>query len=153
MANAGKVLLKVIASRLSGYRENENILSEEQCGFRLQRSTIDIMFIVRRLQELAWKKDTPLYMCFIDLTKVYDPVDRALLWAVLACFGVPLRMLAVIRQFHDGMQACVKLDYRECSDNFDVGQRHRQGSFWRAAENARRHPPIPRRHASMREVG
>ena len=31
-------------------------------------------------------------------------------------------MLAVIRQFHDGMQACVRLDDGECSDKFDVGQ-------------------------------
>ena len=36
-------------------------------------------------------------------------------------------MLAVIRQFHDGMQACVRLDDVECSDKFDVGQGLRQG--------------------------
>ena len=36
-------------------------------------------------------------------------------------------MLAVIRQFHDGMQACVRLDDGECSDKFDVRQGLRQG--------------------------
>ena len=36
-------------------------------------------------------------------------------------------MLAVIRQFHDGMQAYVGLDDGECSDKFDVGQGLRQG--------------------------
>ena len=36
-------------------------------------------------------------------------------------------MLAVIRQFHDGMQACVRLDDGECSDKFDMGQGLRQG--------------------------
>ena len=36
-------------------------------------------------------------------------------------------MLAIIRQFHDGMQACVRLDDGECSDKFDVGQGLRQG--------------------------
>ena len=46
--------------------------------------------------------------------------------SVLAHFGVPPRMLAVIRQFHDGMQACVRLDDEECSDKFDVGQGLRQ---------------------------
>ena len=122
VAHAGKVLLKVIAGRLNDYCERENILPEEQCGFRPQRSTVDMMFVVRRLQELARKKDTSLYMCFIDLTKAYDSVDRSLLWDVLARFGVPPRMLAVIRQFHDGMQACVRLDDGECSDKFDVGQ-------------------------------
>ena len=79
------------------------------------------MFVVRRLQELARKKGTPLYLCFIDLTKADDSVDRTPLWDVLARFGVPPRMLAVIREFHDGVQACVRLDDGECSDKFDVG--------------------------------
>ena len=69
VAHAGKVLLKVIAGRLSDYCEREIILPEEQCGFRPQRSSVDMIFVVRRLQELARKKDTPLYLCFIDLTK------------------------------------------------------------------------------------
>ena len=34
VAHAGKVLLKVIAGRLSDYCEREHILPEEQCGFR-----------------------------------------------------------------------------------------------------------------------
>ena len=127
MAHAGKVLLKVIAGRLSDYCERENILPKEQCGFRPQRSTVDMMLVVRRLQELARKKDTPLYLCFIDLTIAHYSVDRTLLWDVLARFGVPPRMIAVIRQVHDGMKACVRLDDGERSDKFDVGQGLRQG--------------------------
>ena len=79
VAHAGKVLLKVIIGRLSDYCERENSLPEEQRGLRPLRSTVDMMFVVRRLQELARKKDTPLYLCFIDLTKAYGPVDRTLL--------------------------------------------------------------------------
>ena len=36
-------------------------------------------------------------------------------------------MLAVIRQFHDGMQACVWLDNGESRDKFDVRRGLRQG--------------------------
>ena len=86
-----------------------------------------MMVVVRCLKELARKEDTPLFMCFIDLTKAYDSVDRTLLWTVLARFGVAPRMLAVIRQFYDGMRACVRLDDGECSDMFDVEQGLRQG--------------------------
>ena len=60
VAHAGKVLLKVIANRLSNYCERADILPEEQCGFRPQRSTIDMIFVVRRLHQLARKKSTPL---------------------------------------------------------------------------------------------
>ena len=85
-----------------------------------------MMFVVRRLQELARKKDTPLFMCFIDLTKAYDSVHHTLLWTVLARFDIPPRTLAVIRQFHDGMRTCARLD-GEFSDMFDVEQGLRQG--------------------------
>ena len=77
------------------------------------------------MQELARKKRIPLYVCFIDLTKAYDSVDRTLLWTVLARFGVPQNMISVIRQFHDGMRACV--DNRMCSRWFAVEQGLRQG--------------------------
>ena len=127
VAHAGKVLLKVIAGRLSHSCERENILPKEQCRFGTQRWTVDMMFVVRRLQELARKKETSLYLCFIDLTEAYDSVDRTLLWDVLARFGLSPRMLAVIHQLHDSMQACFRLDDGECSDTFDAGQGPRQG--------------------------
>ena len=79
VAHAGKILLKIIARRLSEYCERVGILPEGQSGFRPNRSTTDMMFAIRRLQELALKKRIPLYVCFIDLTKAYDSVDRTLL--------------------------------------------------------------------------
>ena len=39
VAHSGKVLLKMVASRLSNYCEAKGILPEEQCGFRSARST------------------------------------------------------------------------------------------------------------------
>ena len=88
---------------LSEYCESVGILPEEQSGFRPNRSTTDMMCVVCRLQELAWKGRIPLYVCFIDLTKSYGSVDRTLTWTVLARFGVPQNMMSVIRQFDDGM--------------------------------------------------
>ena len=86
-----------------------------------------MLFVVRRLQELARRRRIPLYMCFVDLQKAYDSVDRELLWKVLARAGVPEEMIAVIRQFHDSMQAQVRMDDRELSDWFEVTQGLRQG--------------------------
>ena len=56
VAHASKTLLKIIARRLSEYCERMGILPEEQSGFRTNRSTTDIMFVIRRLQELVPKK-------------------------------------------------------------------------------------------------
>ena len=89
IAHARKILLKIIARHLSEYCERMGILREEHNGFRPNRSTTDMMFVIRPLQELARKKRIPLYVCFIDLTKAYVSVDRTFLWTVLARFGVP----------------------------------------------------------------
>ena len=115
VAHAGKILPKIIAGYLSEYCERVGILPEEHSGSQPNRSTTDIMFVIRRLQELARKKQIPLFVCFIDLTKAYDSVDRTLLWTVLARFGMPHNTISIIRQFHDGMRAYVRLDNRVCS--------------------------------------
>ena len=71
-------------------------------------------------------KRIPLYVCFIDLTKAYDSVDRTLLWTVLARFGVPRKIIPVLCQLHDGIRACVRIDDRVCSGWFAVEQGLRQ---------------------------
>ena len=88
MSHAGKVLLRVFARRLSAYCEAKGLLPEKKCGFRPDRLTTDMMFVVRRLQEIRRKAGVSLFMCFMDLQKVYDTVDHTLLWQVLSHIGV-----------------------------------------------------------------
>ena len=89
VSHPGKVLLQVVARRLSAYCEAKGLLSEEQCGFRPDRSTTDMMFV----QEIGRKAGVSLFMCFIDLQKAYDTVDRTLLWQVLTWIGVPPQII------------------------------------------------------------
>ena len=86
-----------------------------------------MMFVIRRLQELVWKKRSPLCVFFIDLTKTYHSVDRTLLWTALARFGVPQIGISVICQLHAGMRACVRLDDGVCLGLFAVEQGLCQG--------------------------
>ena len=126
VSHACKVLLKVVARRLSAYCEAKGLFAEEQYGFRPDRPTTDIMFVVCRLKGIGRKAGVSFFMCFIDLQKAYDTVDRTLLWQVLTRIGPP-QMIAVIRQFHDGMRACVRPDDGVCSGWFKVERGLRQG--------------------------
>ena len=81
-----------------------------------------MMYVMRRLQEHGRLGRTRLFICFIDLQKAYDSVDPSLLWAVLARFGVPPRMISINRQFQDGMRACIRLDGGMTSEWFEVRQ-------------------------------
>ena len=49
-------------------------------------------------------------MTFVVLTKAFDTVSRDGLWKIMAKFGCPPRNIAMVRQFHDGMQARVQND-------------------------------------------
>ena len=127
MSHAGKVYLKVVARRLNAYCEAKGLLPEEQCGFRPDRSTTDMMFVVRRVQEIGRKTGVSIFMSFVDLQKAYDTVGGTLLWQVLIRIGVSPQMIAVIQQFRDGMRACVQPHDVVCSDCFEVHQELRQG--------------------------
>ena len=51
-----------------------------------------------------------VYMTFVDLTKAFYTVSRDRLWKIMAKFGCPARFMAMLRHFHDGMQARVQND-------------------------------------------
>ena len=59
VAHAGKVLLKVISNRLSNYCEREDILPQEQCGFRPQMSTIDVILRDSTTAPIGTKEEHP----------------------------------------------------------------------------------------------
>ena len=67
-----------------------------------------MMFTVRQLQEKYQEQN--LVLTFVDLTKAFDTVCRGGLWKIMAKFGSPPRFIAMMRQFHNGMQARVQND-------------------------------------------
>ena len=82
LAHAGKILLKIISCCFSEFGVGVGILPEEQRSFQ-NRSTTDVLFLIRRLQELARKKRITLHVCFIEHTTTQGGVDRTILWTVL----------------------------------------------------------------------
>ena len=63
----GKILSRILLPRVQIL--GENIYPESQCGFRQGRSTTDMVFSGRQLQEKCREKRVPLHIAFIDLTK------------------------------------------------------------------------------------
>ena len=61
-----------------------------------------------------------------DLFDLFDTVSRDGLWKIMAKFGCPPRFIAMVRQFHDGMQARVQND-GEYSEQFPVTNGVEQG--------------------------
>ena len=58
-------------------------LNEMQFGFMPGKGTVDVIFILRRMQEEYQKKNKKLYMCFVDMEKAFDRVPRKVIeWAM-----------------------------------------------------------------------
>ena len=104
----GKLYARVVIWRLQ--KLADWIYSETQCGFRSGRSTIDMIFSLRQLQEKCQEQQKPLYITFVDLTKAFDTVSRSGLYKILEKIGCPPRLLSLVESFHEDMQSTVNFD-------------------------------------------
>ena len=86
----GKAFARVLLIRLHKFASG--VFPEFQCGFRAGRSTIDMLFSVRQLQEKCREQGMPLYVAFIDLTKAFDLVSRKGLFRLLEKIGSPSKL-------------------------------------------------------------
>ena len=121
---AGKILAPVILNRLITNISEEN-LPEAQCGFRPNRSTTDMIFFVRRVQEKCIEQNMDLVTIFIDLTKAFDTVNREALWVILPKLGCPTKFVNLICQFH--VMTGQVLSDGEASESFSISNGVKQG--------------------------
>ena len=120
----GKTFARVILNRLQLLAER--VFPESQCGFRAERSTVDMIFSLRQLQEKCREQRRPLYIAFIDLTKAFDLVSRAGLFTLLQRIGCPPKLLRMIISFHENMKGTVQHD-GSSSDPFPIKSGVKQG--------------------------
>ena len=122
---AGKIMARIILNRIND-KITPNILPETQCGFRNNRSTIDMVFSLRQIQEKCTEQNMELYAVFIDFTKAFDTVSRDGLWSVLKKFGCTGKVVNMIKALHEGMQAKV-VQGKDTSNEFAVANGVKQG--------------------------
>ncbi|MEW8548188.1 MAG: reverse transcriptase domain-containing protein [Candidatus Thiodiazotropha sp.] len=79
VSHSSKVMLKVILNKLKS--QAEEIVAEEQAGFRAERSTTEQVFNLRILCEKYLQHQRNCYHVFIDFKKDFDMIWHAALWA------------------------------------------------------------------------
>ena len=104
MSHTMKLWEKVIERRL----RLETQITENQFGFMSGRSTIEAIYLIRRLMERYQKSHKDLYMVFIDLEKAYDRVPREVLWKALEKKGVRVAYIRAIKDMYEGAATYVR---------------------------------------------
>ena len=102
----GKVLCRILLDRLLTHIADD-ILSESRFGFRSGRSTIDMIFTAKQLQEKCLEQQVGLYQVFIDLSKAFDTLNRGVLWKILIKLGCPQKSISILKLFHDDMNTII----------------------------------------------
>ena len=78
---------KLLNSRLTAVVEKHRLLGEEQNGFRKDRQMADNSFILDSVLMKARSKKQKVHLCYIDISKAYDSINRQILWKILKSMG------------------------------------------------------------------
>ncbi|VDP39776.1 unnamed protein product [Schistosoma margrebowiei] len=90
------------------------------------RSCTDQIVTPRIIVEQSIEWNSTLYISFIDYEKAFDSVDRRMLWKLLRHYGVPEKIVNIIRNSYDGLQ-CKVVHGGRLEDAFEVKTGVRQG--------------------------
>ena len=91
-------MLKVILKRLKS--QAEEIIAEEQAGFRAGRSTTEQIFNFRTLREKYLQHQQNLYHVFIDFKKAFDREWHAALWATMPKYNISANLVRTTEQLY-----------------------------------------------------
>ena len=107
ISHPSKVMLKILLNRLQ--LQAEEIIAEEQAGFRMGRSTTEQVFNLIVLMEKYQQHQQDLYHIFIDFKKAFDRVWHAALWTTMHKYNIGANLMNVVScaYYLIDMWACV----------------------------------------------
>ena len=95
-----KILTRVLLNRMKV--AVDEVMRDEQAGFRKDRSCIDQIATLRIIVEQSIEWSSPLYLLFVDFEKAFDSLDRETMWKILRHYGIPDKIINVIKvQYRD----------------------------------------------------
>ena len=116
----------LINDRLTSFVETNNIIEENQSGFRKGYATIDHVFTLKTIIDIYLSRKKRLYCAFVDFKKAFDTIWRVGLWSKLINLGLSGKILTVIQNKYINAKSCVTCNNNK-SDYFMSHNGVRQG--------------------------
>jgi hypothetical protein len=90
-----KIFAKILAGRMILYMVE--VVGHYKHGFQKNGSMIDQIFVVRQILEKCYEHDVDILMLFEDFKQAYDSVYRKKLNEILYRFGIPGKLVRLIK--------------------------------------------------------
>jgi hypothetical protein len=124
----GKILMKVMNARLVNWAESQNLLRDEQIGYRKGYCTADHLFSLQATaQKYLSRKRGRLYILYVDFSKAFDCIQHDILWFILLKSGCHGNFMNIIRDMYSKLSSCVKTSFNSLSNYFKCEVGTRQG--------------------------
>ena len=88
MCSVAKIYSSIMNKRLQTYLEKNDLLAEEQNGFRVSRSCIDHVLVLSTVLRNRKALGLDTFVTFVDFQKAFDSVNRDLLFYKLLKIGI-----------------------------------------------------------------
>jgi len=88
----------------------EDLLSQEQNGFRRNKSTTDNIFIMRQILEKCYEYNIEMHVLFIDFKQAFNSADRQKTIQILQELRIPNKLVRLIKMTLQNMEASVKIE-------------------------------------------
>ena len=86
----------------------DNILRQNQNGFRRNRSTTSQILTIRRILEGVWAKNLQATLLFVDFTKAFNSIHRGKMEQILLAYGLQKETVAAIIIFYRNTKVKVR---------------------------------------------
>jgi hypothetical protein len=106
--------------------EYQDMLREEQAGFRVGRYKVDNLYCVTQLIEKRLEVLQETYLVFVDLKKAYDSIPISKLWEAFENTGISAQIIQAVKNLLTGSVSKRKI-VNKLSDGFPVTEGPRQG--------------------------
>ena len=119
LETAYKIVSILLLNRLRPIAESLD--HEQQCGFRPGRGCNDAVFTVKMAMKKRREHSKETWILFLDLVKAFDRVPRELLWQLLEKFGVPPKLVRLLKAVHKDLLVKFEVEGLEHEVNCTIG--------------------------------
>jgi hypothetical protein len=121
-----KLYSGILNQRLIKYLESNNILTDEQCGFRPGRGCDDRLFSLHAVIKKRLEEEQDTFVMFIDFRKAFDLVNRDLMLHKMTQIGIDGHFYFALKALYRKTWAQVRLN-DELTEPFITPTGVRQG--------------------------